>query len=203
MISWPNVFDDSLKRSIYCQLVHFISLQVHFLIGNHENDVIQIQIVDQVDFMRVQLRRAKGRTDTQDIELAMDMMVVLSKNDHRNADIAIIERLAKKLDLHTVEELKNETIAIRNLVKERGGQVHNSESLEQIVDLLNKFKEIIGMEITDVFGNPAMTRTLEKCASLVIPHEFLCPITLEIMTDPVIIASGQVITHSKWEHFVH
>lgn len=138
MISWPNVFDDSLKRSIYCQLVHFISLQVHFLIGNHENDVIQIQIVDQVDFMRVQLRRAKGRTDTQDIELAMDMMVVLSKNDHRNADIAIIERLAKKLDLHTVEELKNETIAIRNLVKERGGQVHNSESLEQIVDLLKK-----------------------------------------------------------------
>ncbi|XP_021612923.1 U-box domain-containing protein 15 [Manihot esculenta] len=167
---------------------------------------ISDDVQDQVDFMRVQLRRAKGRTDTQDIELAMDMMVVLSKNDHRNADIAIIERLAKKLDLHTVEELKNETIAIRNLVKERGGQVHNSESLEQIVDLLNKFKEIIGMEITDVFGNPAMTRTLEKCASLVIPHEFLCPITLEIMTDPVIIASGQTYEREsiqKWFNSNH
>jgi len=25
-----------------------------------------------------------------------------------------------------------------------------------------------------------------------IPNDFLCPITLEIMTDPVIVASGQV-----------
>lgn len=142
--------------------------------------------------MSVQLKRAKRRTDTQDIELAMDMMVVFSKTDDRNADSAIIERLAKKLDLHTVEDLKNETIAVRNLVKEKGSQ--NAETTQQIIDLLNKFKQIIGMEVTDVVDNPVMPKMLEKCPSLVIPHEFLCPITLEIMTDPVIVASGQVIS---------
>lgn len=141
--------------------------------------------------MCLQLRRAKRRTDTQDIELAMDMMVVFSKNEDRNADIAIVERLAKKINLHTTEDLKYETIAIRNLVKERGSQ--SSESIQQMIDLLNKFKQVAGMEITNVLDDPIVPKMLGKSLSLVIPHEFLCPITLEIMRDPVIIASGQVI----------
>lgn len=143
--------------------------------------------------MRVQLKRARRRTDTQDIELAMDMMVVFSKKDDRNADSAIVERLAKKLELHSVEDLKTETIAVRNLVRERGGT--STESTQQVIDLLNKFRKMVGMEETNVIdNNPVVWKMLEKCPSLMIPHEFLCPITLEIMTDPVIVASGQVIS---------
>lgn len=139
----------------------------------------------------MQLRRARRRTDTQDIELAMDLMVVFSKNDDRNADSAIVERLAKKLDLHTPEDLKNETLAVRKIMKERGGLA--TESIQQIIDLLNKFKQIAGVEVTNILEETTMPyKMLEKLPSLVIPHEFLCPITLEIMTDPVIVASGQV-----------
>ena len=150
-------------------------------------------MVVQVELMKVQLRRAKRRTDTQDIELAMDMMVVLTKKDDRNADRAIIERLAKKLELLSVEDLEIETVAMRNLVKERGNQI--TESTQQMIDLLNKFKQIVGMEVTDVLDDPAVPKMLKKSPSLIIPHEFLCPITLEIMSDPVIVASGQVISH--------
>lgn len=148
----------------------------------------------QVDLNRVQLRRARRRTDTQDIELAMDIMVVFSKKDDRNADTAIVERLAKKLELHSVEDLKIETIAVTNLVKERGGT--SAEGTQQIIDLLNKFRKFVGMEEANVIDNPVMLKMLEKCPSLMIPHEFLCPITLEIMTDPVIVASGQVISQA-------
>uniref|UniRef100_A0A5B7AI49 RING-type E3 ubiquitin transferase n=1 Tax=Davidia involucrata TaxID=16924 RepID=A0A5B7AI49_DAVIN len=151
---------------------------------------ISDEVKEQTELMRVQLRRAKRRTDTQDMELAMDMMVVLStKYDDRNADSASIERLANKLSLHTVEDLKTETIAMRKLVKERGGQ--HAESTQQIIDLLNKFKRIAGVEETNVLDDPVMPKALDKCPSLAIPNEFLCPITLEIMTDPVIIATGQ------------
>ncbi|XP_065847828.1 U-box domain-containing protein 15 [Euphorbia lathyris] len=159
---------------------------------------ISDEIQEQVELMRTQLKRSKGRTDTQDMELTMDMMVVLSKDDDRNADGAIIKRLAQKLELHTVEDLNNETIAVRNLVREKGGT--GAQNLDQIVDLLNKFKQIVGMEVTDVLSNPIM-RKLEKSPSLIIPHEFLCPITLEIMRDPVIIASGQTYERDsiqKW-----
>lgn len=140
----------------------------------------------------MQLRRARRRTDTQDIELAMDMMVVFSDEDDRNADSAIVERLAKKLELHTVEDLEVETVAVRNLATERKGQ--QADSTQRIIKLLNKFKQIAGMEESNVIDDPVMPKMLGRSTSLVIPHEFLCPITLEIMTDPVIVASGQVIT---------
>ncbi|XP_022766550.1 U-box domain-containing protein 15-like [Durio zibethinus] len=160
---------------------------------------ISVEVREQVELMLTQLSRAKRRTDTQDIELAVDMMAVSSKTDERNADIAIIERLAKKLDLHTVEDLKIETIAVKNLAKERG---QTSESTQQIIELLDKFKQILGMEVTNVLDDPVMpNKMLVKSYSLVIPHEFLCPITLEIMRDPVIVASGQTFEREsiqKW-----
>ena len=139
--------------------------------------------------MHMQLKRAKRRTETQDIELAMDLMVVFSKkHDDRNADSAIIERLASKLELHTIADLKEETAAIRKLLNRRR---QNSESLQQIADLLGKFKEVAGIDEAFLLESPG-SKSLPRCPSSLIPHEFLCPITLEIMTDPVIVASGQV-----------
>ena len=149
--------------------------------------------------MRMQLKRAKRRTETQDIELAMDLMVVFSKTDDRNADTAILERLASKLELRTVADLKVETVAVRKLVKERAGL--SAEASQQIVELLGKFKKLAGMEESSVLDGPVLSRNLQKCPSLVIPHEFLCPISLEIMTDPVIVATGQVISYELYESF--
>ncbi|KAI8028556.1 U-box domain-containing protein 15 [Camellia lanceoleosa] len=149
---------------------------------------ISEEVKEQVELMCMQLKRAKRRTDTQDIELAMDMMVVFSENDDRNADNAILERLAIKLELHTIADLKTETIAVRKLVNKKGA--HTVESTKKIVDLLEKFIHIAGIEEISVLDNP-VSRSLEKCRSLLIPNEFLCPITLEIMTDPVIVATGQ------------
>jgi hypothetical protein len=147
----------------------------------------------QVELTRMQLKRAKRRTDTQDIELAMDMMVVFSKKDDRNADSAILERLASKLELHTISDLKAEEVAVRKLVKQRG--VQNAESIQQIKDFLGKFRHIAGVAETIDLDGPISSKSLQKCQSLLIPHEFLCPITLEIMVDPVIVASGQVISY--------
>ncbi|EOY15258.1 hypothetical protein QUC31_000447 [Theobroma cacao] len=157
------------------------------------------EVREQVELMQTQLSRARKRTDTQDIELAVDLMVVSSKTDETNAaDIAIIERLAKKLDLHSVEDLKIESISVRNLAKERG---QTSESTQQIIELLNKFKQILGMEVTNILDDPVMPKMLVKSQSLIIPPEFLCPITLELMSDPVVVASGQTFEREsiqKW-----
>ncbi|KAL5557727.1 hypothetical protein UlMin_033938 [Ulmus minor] len=170
-------------HAIYEKLSHALDRLPYDELG------ISDEVQEQVELMCVQLRRARRRTDTQDIELAMDLMVVFSKRDDRNADSAIIERLGKKLDLHSVEDLKIETMAVKSLVRKKGGP--NAENYQQIVDLLNKFKQIAGMEENNVLDDPVMPKMLAKSPSLMIPHEFLCPITLEIMTDPVIVASGQ------------
>jgi hypothetical protein len=151
----------------------------------------------KVELMNAQLMRCKKRTDTQDIELSMDLMVILqnNKDDARNADRAILDRLASKLELQTLPDLRAETVAIKKLIKERNGQ--QEESTKQIVELLNKFKAIAGIDEKNVLGGEVfVTKSLDKCPSLMIPDDFLCPITLEIMTDPVIVASGQARTFS-------
>lgn len=127
----------------------------------------------------------------------MDMMVVFSRNDERNADDAIIERLAKKLDLYTPSDLKAESMAVRKLVKAKG-----KNATHQLVHLLAKFKQISGVDEAAVLDGPALVRCLEKSKSLLIPHEFLCPISLEIMADPVIIATGQVIIKLLHSSFI-
>ncbi|KAH1122761.1 hypothetical protein J1N35_005921 [Gossypium stocksii] len=164
---------------------------------------VSIEVKEQVELMRMQLKRAKRRTDTQDMELAMDMIVIFSKKDERNADIAILERLANKLELHTIAELKAEKTAIAKLVKQRGGY---NETMHQIVDLLGKFKQIAGIDETVSLDGPISTRTAQTCQSPLVPHEFLCPITLEIMTDPVIVATGQTYERDsirKWLNSNH
>ncbi|XP_022762255.1 U-box domain-containing protein 15-like [Durio zibethinus] len=164
---------------------------------------VSVEVKEQVELMQMQLKRAKRRTDTQDMELAMDMMVVLSKEDDRNADRAILERLTNKLELHTIADLKAETAAIRKLVKQRGGQ---TETIQQILDLLGKFKLIAGIDETVSLDGPISTGTLHRCQSSLIPHEFLCPITLEIMADPVIVATGQTYEREsiqKWLNSNH
>ncbi|CAL5360857.1 unnamed protein product [Camellia sinensis] len=161
---------------------------------------ISKEVKEQVELMRMQLRRAKRRTETQDMEVAMDMMVLLSTKDERNADSASIERLANKLALHTIEDLRVETIAVRKLVKERA---QNTEANQQIINLLSKCKQIAGVEDTSVHDDLAVPKALAKCPSLAvaIPNEFMCPVTLEIMTDPVIVATGQtyeIESIQKW-----
>ncbi|KAL8196803.1 hypothetical protein R6Q57_024457 [Mikania cordata] len=171
---------------------------------------ISEEVHEQIELLRKQLQGAKRRTDTLDIELAMDMMIIFSKNDERNADIAILERLAKNLDLYSIGDLEIETVAVKKIVKERGTKKH-VESTEQIVDLLKKFKQVAGFDenngnITKVPDDSPSIRCLDRCLSSLIPHEFLCPISLEIMTDPVIIATGQTYEREniqKWLNSNH
>lgn len=119
----------------------------------------------------------------------MDLMVTLSTND-RNADIASVERLAKKLSLHTAEELMEETQCVQKLLRER--RCITAECQQQVLNLLEKFKIFAGVEIDEAADEEAEPEPLTKLTPISIPNDFLCPITHEIMTDPVIIATGLV-----------
>jgi hypothetical protein len=151
-----------------------------------------------VELINTQLKRSKKRADTQDMELAMDFMVVLQDKEDRSADRAILERLAKKLELQSLADLRAETMAIKKLINERNGQ--QAESTRQIIELLHKLKDVAGVDEKNILGEVSIPKYLEKCPSLMIPNDFLCPISLEIMTDPVIIASGRVSTFLLLHH---
>ncbi|KAL5054091.1 hypothetical protein RYX36_034773 [Vicia faba] len=154
--------------------------------------------------MHVQLGRARRRTDTQDIELAMDMMVVFSDEDDHNAYRAIIERLTKKLELHSVKDLEVETVVVGYLARERKG--HQEESTQKIIGLLNQYKRIACMEETGVVidDDPVMpNKMFGRSTSFNIPHEFICPITLESHSSSKKIIFPTYMHDAKKTNFTH
>ncbi|KAI3797059.1 hypothetical protein L1987_39749 [Smallanthus sonchifolius] len=162
---------------------------------------ISEEVKEQVELMCMQLKRAKQRIDSQDMELTMDMRAVLSFDNARIAECESIEKLANRLPLNTLEDLRIETVAIRKLVKERRG--HNAQGTQNIIDLLDRFKRFAGIEQVNVLDDPVpCNRSLQKCASIAIPFEFLCPITLEIMRDPVIVATGQTYERASIQQWL-
>ncbi|KAL9244080.1 hypothetical protein vseg_017890 [Gypsophila vaccaria] len=191
----------ALECEAIMNMFHSVNAKLSQALDDIPYDDLSIsdEVREQIELMGAQLKRAKRRTDTQDMELAMDMMVVFNKADDRNADIAMIERLAKKLELHTVDDLKAETKAVTRLAKDKRVE----DNLENIIDVLNKFKQMAGLEETNVFEDRPIYKAPEpiKSPNADIPQEFLCPITLEIMTDPVIVATGQTYEREsiqKW-----
>lgn len=185
---------------------HALTEELDRILDGMPYDLLEIsdEVREQVELMHIQLKRAKGRANTQDVELSMDIMIALSQKDGRNADIAILERLADKLQLRTVSELNMESRAVKKLIKEKGEEI--GEITEQIIYLLNKLKGMLQMQIFEDnrigFENLVLSRNpSEKINSPTIPEDYICPISLDLMKDPVIVATGQTYERlciQKW-----
>ncbi|KAE8685351.1 U-box domain-containing protein 3 [Hibiscus syriacus] len=101
-------------------------------------------------------------------------------------------KVIKSLNLTSNQELLKETVAVE---KERmNAQVSNTkgklDQINQIVDLISSIRDyMLNIE------------HFEPTSGISIPPHFLCPLSLELMTDPVIVASGQTYDRTsiqKW-----
>eukprot|EP00249_Psilotum_nudum_P007761 c20800_g1_i1 orf=3-1466(-) len=161
------------------------------------------EVREQVELVHSQLKRAKGKDDTQDIELLVDIMIVASQKDDNTADRAVLQRLADKLQLTTHWEIKAETDALQNLAKER---VMEDESIEQMSRILKKLKSLLEpehmeTEILDLEVVSFSTAASSDRPTPIVPDDFRCPVSLELMKDPVIVATGQTYDRTsirKW-----
>lgn len=150
---------------------------------------------EQIELVHTQFRRAKGRMDSPDLQLEMDLTTAQRE---RNPDPAILKRLSEKLHLRTINELKRESLAIHDMVIAHGGLPE--ELFETMSFLLRKLKDCVLTENPD-FDAPEVDKSFVKHRSPVIPDDFRCPISLELMKDPVIVSTGQTYERSciqKW-----
>jgi hypothetical protein len=86
----------------------------------------------------------------KDVELSMDFTMILQNKEEANLDRAILETLAKKLKMQSLVDFISKTMAIKKLINERNG--HQPESTKHIIELLNKFKEIAGIDEKNILG---------------------------------------------------
>lgn len=168
---------------------------------------ISDEVKEQVELVLSQFKRAKGRVDAPDIGLYEDLISLYHKNNDGATDPDVIRRLAEKLQLTGIADLTHESLALHEMVVASGDP---GESIEKMSMLLKKIKDFVQTE------NPDIASSREKCFSSscsaqaitggnhkspVIPNDFRCPISLEIMKDPVIVSTGQTYERScieKW-----
>ncbi|KVH92441.1 Armadillo [Cynara cardunculus var. scolymus] len=91
-------------------------------------------------------------------------------------------KIADFLSLRSNQELLIEAVALEKLKE-------NAEQAEKIVDL-ECIEEMIAL-VTHMNDCLIEAKQSQSCNPVPIPPDFCCPLSLELMTDPVIVASGQ------------
>ncbi|KAG2673500.1 hypothetical protein I3843_13G081800 [Carya illinoinensis] len=106
-----------------------------------------------------------------------------------------------------IADLTQESLALHEMVAASGGDP--GESIEKMSMLLKKIKDFVQTENPDLDAPPRENSLPPSCSASndknhkapVIPEDFRCPISLELMTDPVIVSTGQTYERScieKW-----
>ena len=108
------------------------------------------------------------------------------------ADPDVLRRLVDNLQLSGITDLTQESLALHEMVATTGRDP--GESIEKMSMLLKKIKDFVQTE------NPKLDSPLMESGSVQagtdkiqkIPEDFRCPISLDLMVDPVIVSTGQV-----------
>ncbi|MBA0793867.1 hypothetical protein Gohar_018248, partial [Gossypium harknessii] len=104
----------------------------------------------------------------------------------------ILLRIAESLSLNSNMEILIEAVALEKL-KENTAQakkVAEVECIDQLIALITHMRHCL-----------FLIKQSQTCSSVPIPLDFICPLSLELMTDPVIVASGQTYERAfikKW-----
>ncbi|XP_010510574.1 PREDICTED: U-box domain-containing protein 12 [Camelina sativa] len=171
----------------------------------YENLEISDELKEQVELVLIQLRREIGRGgDAYDDELYRDVMSLY--NDTGSVtDFDMLRRVALKLQLMTITDLTQESLALLDMVSSSGGDP--GDSFEKMSMVLKRIKDFVQTDNPNLDDAPMRLKSpLPKAQdgdlNLPIPPEdFRCPISLELMNDPVIVSSGQTYEREcikKW-----
>ncbi|KAK4435976.1 U-box domain-containing protein 14 [Sesamum alatum] len=204
-----------LLKSVHEGSKIFQALQIDKIAGKFEHVTQQIEaalsqipyneleipeeVREQIELLHAQFKRAIGRMESPDLQLVMDLAAAQMEDD---PDPIVFKRLSEKLHLRTINDIKKESLAIHDMVISCGGVPEgvSEEYFETMSYLLRKLKDCVMMDNPDVDASEVDKSSI-KHGSPIIPDDFRCPISLELMKDPVIVSTGQTYERSciqKW-----
>lgn len=170
---------------------------------------ISDEVKEQVELVLAQFRRAKGRADAPDAELNDNLLSLYDSSNDASTDPALVKRVTEKLQLTKLDDLMQESLALTEMASEGDGD--SDEKIEKMCNLLRKVKDFVQTENPSLGSSTEEKSCLPSCSgqgssdashkSLVIPDDFRCPISLELMKDPVIVSTGQTYERlciEKW-----
>ncbi|CAH9077185.1 unnamed protein product [Cuscuta europaea] len=180
---------------------HHITEEIENALGHIHYDKLDIseEVREQIELVHAQFKRAISKVDSPDLQLAIDLAMAQREKD---ADPIIFKRLSEKLHLRTINDLKRESLAIHDMVISSDGIPE--ECFEAVSYILRKIKDCVMIDNPEEEEDDdahESEKTLIKHRFPIIPDDFRCPISLELMNDPVIVSTGQTYERSciqKW-----
>ncbi|GAB2276798.1 hypothetical protein Dimus_011513 [Dionaea muscipula] len=152
------------------------------------------EVEEQIELVHAQLGRAKCMVDSQ---LETDLVMMQKESEY---ETAVLRRLSENLQLRTIDDLRKESLAFHEMVIVTGGVM--DDNFEMMTSLLRKLNDYLCTVDSETHtGDVNVQQDLVKYRSPIIPDEFRCPMSLELMMDPVIISTGQTYERSciqKW-----
>ncbi|XP_042378115.1 U-box domain-containing protein 12-like isoform X2 [Zingiber officinale] len=160
-----------------------------------DNLNIPLEVKEQIELLHSHLHRAKETMELPDLQLHRDLSWALNEN---YSDISVIKRISEKLQLKNKNDIIKESVALNEMVISSDGEP--DVSLDDMSLLLKKINDCV---LSENLASASMDRktSFSKHRSPVIPDDFRCPMSLELMKDPVIISSGLTYERSyiqKW-----
>lgn len=177
----------------FCQMTDQIEASLSSIPYDKLN--VSEEVHEQIELVHAQFKRAKGRTDSPDLQLDRDLEIAQKEKD---PDPEILRRLSENLQLRTINDLKKESLALHEMVI--SSSVDPGDCFAKMSSLLRKLKDYV-LTINPEADTSEGEKGLIKHRSPVIPDDFRCPISLELMRDPVIVSTGQTYERSciqKW-----
>ncbi|KAJ0726159.1 putative U box domain, armadillo-like helical, Zinc finger, RING/FYVE/PHD-type [Helianthus annuus] len=179
-----NVSTDGTAQQIVFQFQCVTSKLEKALAGlPYDHFDISEEVKEQVDLVRVQLKRAAERYGgSQDL-------TVLS--------IGLSQSLAKDSDIvHGISHDHNE-------VESKVGNVSNESVVNDVDEMI--YEPATASSDASCMLKPAedAVNNVEENKKPVIPDDFLCPISLELIRDPVIVSTGQTYERSYIQRWIN
>ncbi|KAK4403906.1 U-box domain-containing protein 14 [Sesamum angolense] len=203
-----------LLKSVHEGSKIFQALQIDKITGKFEHVTQQIEaalsqipyneldipeeVREQIELLHAQFKRATGRMESPDLQLAMDLAAAQMEDDPDPR----FQKAFREAASRTINDIKKESLAIHDMVISCGGVPEgvSEEYFETMSYLLRKLKDCVMMDNPDVDATEVDKSSI-KHRSPIIPDDFRCPISLELMKDPVIVSTGQTYERSciqKW-----
>ncbi|KAL1206207.1 U-box domain-containing protein 14 [Cardamine amara subsp. amara] len=184
-------------RASVMQKFHDMTVEIEAALSQIPYDTIEVseEVREQIQLLHFQFKRAKERGEEFDIQLSHDL--AMSENA-MDPDPKILKRLSQELQLSTIDELKKESHAMHEYFLSYDGDP--DDCFERMSSLLKKLVDSVTMESSEPDTSTG-NRIVSRHRSPVIPEYFRCPISLELMKDPVIVSTGQTYERSsiqKW-----
>ncbi|KAF7827691.1 U-box domain-containing protein 11 [Senna tora] len=199
-----NCTSDGAAKTIVFQF-QCVTWKLEKLLSNvpYDHSEISEEVREQVELVRTQLSRATERYGSIISNMAsIDLTQPLAQN--------ISQVIGKSINgMHKQNSCPENLSKLDSIPKINGWKSHNRNRASLHLERARSVPASSEVSILNVIPPKSQENSerkkptgVKKPEAIVIPEDFLCPISLELMRDPVIVATGQTYERSYIQRWI-